>query len=53
MEAIARARATSYTMKLYPGAGHGFDVPADDPRGIDARQQTVDFFVRHLKTKAK
>jgi carboxymethylenebutenolidase len=49
LEAIARARATSHAMKLYPGAGHGFDVQADDPRALDAREQTVAFFVRHLK----
>ena len=53
MEAIASARATSYATKLYPGAGHGFDVQPDDPQGLDARRQAVDFFVRHLKTKAR
>jgi len=53
MEAIARARATTYSIKLYPGAGHGFDVQADDPRAVDARQQVVDFFVRHLKGNSK
>jgi carboxymethylenebutenolidase len=53
MEAIARARATSYTMKLYPGAGHGFDMRPDDPQAIDARRQAVDFFVDQLKPVAK
>jgi carboxymethylenebutenolidase len=53
MEAVARARATNYTIKLYPGAGHGFDVQADDPRALDARRQAVDFFVRNLKANPK
>lgn len=53
MEAVARMRATSYAIKLYPGAGHGFDVQADDPRAVDARKQVVDFFVRHLKARSK
>jgi len=53
MEAIARTRAMNYTMKLYPGAGHGFDVRADDPQAIDARAQVVDFFVRSLKANPK
>lgn len=53
MEAVARARATSYTMKLYPGAGHGFDVQADEPQAVDARRQVVDFFVRNLKAIPK
>ena len=53
MEGIARARATSFTTKLYPGAGHGFDVQPDDPQGLDARREAVEFFVRHLKTKAR
>jgi len=53
MEAIARARATTYAIKLYPGAGHGLDVQADDPRALDARKQVVDFLVRHLKGNSK
>jgi carboxymethylenebutenolidase len=53
MEAIARTRAASYAIKLCPGAGHGFDVQADDPRAVDARKQVVDFLVRHLKGSAK
>jgi carboxymethylenebutenolidase len=53
MEAIARARATNYTMKLYPGAGHGFDVQADEPQAVDARAQVVEFFVRNLKAIPK
>jgi carboxymethylenebutenolidase len=48
LEAMARQRATSHVMKLYPGGGHGFDLRQDDPHAIDARKQTVDFFVRHL-----
>jgi carboxymethylenebutenolidase len=48
MEAAARLRTTSVVTKLYPGAGHGFDVAADDPRAADARKETIDFFVRHL-----
>ena len=53
LEAVARARATSYAIKLYPGAGHGFDVQADDPRAADARTQVVEFLVRHLKGATK
>ena len=53
MEAIARTRATTYSIKLYPGAGHGFDVQADDAQAIDARKQVVDFLVRHLKPSSK
>jgi len=49
LEAVARARATSTTMKLYPGAGHGFDSQPDDPQAIDARRQVTHFFVRQLK----
>jgi carboxymethylenebutenolidase len=53
LEAIARMRAASYAIKLYPGAGHGFDVQADDPRAADARKHLVDFLLQHLKGSAK
>jgi carboxymethylenebutenolidase len=46
MESIAQSRAASYVMKIYPPAGHGFDVQSADPQAIDARKQVVDFFVR-------
>jgi carboxymethylenebutenolidase len=53
LEAVARQRATSHAIKLYPGAGHGFDMQADDAQAVDARRQAVDFFVRHLKASTK
>ena len=53
MEAIARTRAATYSIKLYPGAGHGFDTQADDAQAIDARKQVIDFLVRHLKPGSK
>lgn len=53
MEAMARTRAATYAIKVYPGAGHGFDVQADDVQAIDARKLVVDFLARHLKTKSK
>jgi carboxymethylenebutenolidase len=49
LEAVARQRAASHAIKLYPGAGHGFDVSADDAQAVDARRQAVDFLVRHLQ----
>jgi carboxymethylenebutenolidase len=53
MEAAATLRSTSVATKLYPGAGHGFDVTADDPNAVAARRETIDFFVRHLPTTRK
>jgi carboxymethylenebutenolidase len=49
MEAAAKLRTTSVATKLYAGAGHGFDVTADDPRAVAARREAIDFFVRHLR----
>ena len=53
MDAAARLRATSVATKLYPGAGHGFDIKADDPSAVAARKETIDFFVRHLPRTGK
>ena len=53
LQAIARMRAASHAIKLYPGAGHGFDVQADDPQAVDARRQVVEFLVRQLKANSK
>ena len=53
MEAAAKLRTTSVATKLYAGAGHGFDVTADDPNAVAARKETIDFFVRHLPTTRK
>ena len=49
MDAAARLRATSVATKLYPEAGHGFDIKADDPSAVAARKETIDFFVRHCR----
>jgi carboxymethylenebutenolidase len=53
MEAAAKLRTTSVATKLYPGAGHGFDVTAGDPSAVAARKETIDFFVRHLPRTGK
>jgi carboxymethylenebutenolidase len=53
MEAAAKLRTTSVATKLYAGAGHGFDIKADDPRAVAARKETIDFFVRHLPRTRK
>ena len=43
MEAAAKLRTTSVATKLYAGAGHGFDLTADDPSAVAARRETIDF----------
>jgi len=48
LEALAKAAAPSYAMKIYPGAGHGFDGLPRDSRARDARKRTLDFFAAHL-----
>jgi len=49
MEAAAKLRTSSVTMKLYAGAEHGFDGAADDPSAVDARKKTIEFFLSHLR----
>ena len=53
MEAAAKLRTASVVTKLYAGAGHGFDVTADDPSAVAARRETIDFFVRYLRRNPK
>ena len=53
MEAAARLRTTSVAMKLYAGAGHGFDAAKGDASAVAARKETIEFFVRHLSRARK
>jgi dienelactone hydrolase len=53
MEAAARLRTTSLTIKLYAGAGHGFDALKDDASAAAVRKETIEFFVRHLSRAGK
>ena len=46
-------KAPNYGIRIYPGAGHGFDANANDARAIDARQKAVDFFSAHLPSSSK
>src|SRR5581483_11660396 len=52
MEAFAKAKATSYVAKIYPGAGHGFDSQQTEA-ALDARRRTVEFFVGQLSGSPK
>jgi dienelactone hydrolase len=53
LEELAKATAPSYVMKIYPGAGHGFDGLPNDSRARDARKRTLEFFATHLAGAGK
>jgi len=53
LKEFVEAKAQSYSIRVYPGASHGFDANANDASATDAKQRAIDFFAAHLQSSSK